>query len=324
MERGQIVALATVVIPPENTPQKKRSETLIAHPRWRYIGPADTIRFEWQIGQWWLGTFDGITSRQYKTFSQPASPALAEFSTGLPAISLSPLSPRAEPYICEIWFKDKFSDLRVIVENCVKIIEVPPPSDLYLPAPGFEATPGTYNLGDRVPWSMVYQYKGKAQGGWLTISLGTGVYPSFFTKHTFSRVSVSFDEAMDWTLGNLSGNFTLPTTLERGQTYSVRAKLETADGAAEIDTDWGVITVQVGYMLTTSVSPSYAGSIEKVPDLPRYEPGTGVLLKAYRSDWAIRNKYYFDHWSGDAFGTWPEFYITMDSNKSVTAHFKPL
>lgn len=124
MERGQIVALPTVVIPPENTPQKKRSETLTARPRWKYVGPADTISFEWQIGQWWAGTFDGITSRKYKTFSQPRSLYLAEFSTSLPAISLSSLSPRAEPYICEIWFKDKFSDLRVIVENCVKIIEV--------------------------------------------------------------------------------------------------------------------------------------------------------------------------------------------------------
>ncbi|MBA7593427.1 hypothetical protein ES703_00347 [subsurface metagenome] len=126
MERGQIVALPTVVIPPENTPQKTRAMTLIAHPRWKYIGPPTTIRFEWQIGQYWLGTFDGITARQYTTRSQPASTELAEFETSLPAISLSPLSPRDEPYICEIWFKDKFSDLRVIVENCVKIVEEAP------------------------------------------------------------------------------------------------------------------------------------------------------------------------------------------------------
>ncbi|MBA7685579.1 hypothetical protein ES703_94004 [subsurface metagenome] len=120
---------------------------------------------------------------------------------------------------------------------------VPPPSDLALPDPGFEATPGTYDLGDRVPWTMAYQYKGKAQGGYLTISLGTGVYPSFSTRHTFPRVAVSFDEAMDWTSGHLSGSFTLPTTLEPGQTYNVRAKLETADGAQETDTDWGVFDI---------------------------------------------------------------------------------
>lgn len=118
-----------------------------------------------------------------------------------------------------------------------------PPSDLHLPTPGFEATPGTYDPGDRVPWAMVYQYKGKAQGGYLTISLGTGTYPSFFTKYTFPRVAVGFEEAIDWTSSRLTGNFTLPTTLELGQTYSVRAKLETADGVRETDTDWGVITI---------------------------------------------------------------------------------
>ena len=92
MERGEIVTLATVVIPPENTPVKLSGQTLVARPRWKYIGPADTIRFEWQIGR--MDTFfNGITTRKYATRSQPASMELKEFSTSLPAISLSALSP---------------------------------------------------------------------------------------------------------------------------------------------------------------------------------------------------------------------------------------
>ena len=108
----------------------------------------------------------------------------------------------------------------------------------------FRAEGGTYDLGDRVGYTAPYEYKGKAQGGWLTVSLGTGAFPSFFTKHTFARVAVSFEQAMDWASGQLSGSFALPTTLEPGQTYSVRAKLETADGKQETDTDWGVITIR--------------------------------------------------------------------------------
>jgi len=115
--------LATVVIPPENTPQKKRGEYLAAHPRWRYIGPGDIIKFEWQIGRWGWAGFAGETTRKYSTFSQPASTTLREFTTTLPSISLSPLTPSDEPYDCEIWFKDTFSDLRVIVQNCVRILE---------------------------------------------------------------------------------------------------------------------------------------------------------------------------------------------------------
>jgi len=129
MERGQIVALATSVIPPENTPQKTRGETLIAHPRWKYVGPRDTIRFEWQIGRWGAFGFAGDSARKYATSSQPASAELKEFNAALPAISLSPLSPGY--YDCEIWFKDKFSDLRVIVENCVRIVEEAPPPEKY-------------------------------------------------------------------------------------------------------------------------------------------------------------------------------------------------
>lgn len=176
MERGQIVTLPTVVIPPENTPQKKRSEALTARPRWRYIGPADTIRLEWQIGQWWAGTFDGITSRKYKTFSQPRSLYLAEFSTSLPAISLSPLSPRAEPYICEIWFKDKFSDLRVIVENCVKIIEVPVGISFQISIWGIP------DFGSYQKWCCYYWDPG------IGDFVGDGKWYHSYEKITFSNV----------------------------------------------------------------------------------------------------------------------------------------
>lgn len=107
----------------------------------------------------------------------------------------------------------------------------------------FRAQGGTYNLGQSVPYTAPYKYKGKAQGGYLTISLGTGVYPSFFTKHTFAKIRVTFAEAVAWKSDSLSGSFTLPTTLEPGQTYSTRAKLETDDGAQETDTDWTVFSI---------------------------------------------------------------------------------
>ncbi len=123
------------------------------------------------------------------------------------------------------------------------IKEVAPPTSDIGPLDRFAVDKGTYDLGDTVPWSLPYTYKGKAQSGWLTISLGTGPVGTFFTKHTFPRIPVSFEEAYDWTEFYESGEFTLPATLEPGQTYSVRAKLETADGKQETDTDWGVITI---------------------------------------------------------------------------------
>ena len=119
---------------------------------------------------------------------------------------------------------------------------VPPTSDIR--NFDFQSAEGTYDIGDRVSYNAPYEYKGKAQSGWLTIYLGTGVYPSFFIKYTYPRLAVSFSEAMDWTPGQLSGSFVLPSGLVAGQTYNVRGKLETADGAQIIDTDWGVISIR--------------------------------------------------------------------------------
>lgn len=121
-QRGRIVTLATVVIPPENTPEKKNTETLVAHPQWKYVGPGDTINFEWQIGIW-NSTFNGITSRKYDKRIQGAAAQLTDFTTDLTAIPLSALDPGY--YDCEIWFKDKFEHLRVIVQNCIRIVEAP-------------------------------------------------------------------------------------------------------------------------------------------------------------------------------------------------------
>lgn len=133
------------------------------------------------------------------------------------------------------------TEKRTITAHFESEVVPPPTSDIR----NFDFVKGgyTYNIGDVVPYEARYEYRGKAQSGKLTISLGTGVYPSFFTKHTFPPEIVSFNEAYDWTPGLFSGNFTLPTTLEQGQTYSIRAKLETDDGKQETDTDWGVIVI---------------------------------------------------------------------------------
>lgn len=109
----------------------------------------------------------------------------------------------------------------------------------------FKLTKGTYNIGDKVPFTAPYDYKGIAQDGQLTISIGTGVYPSFFTKHTFAPIRVRFEAAADWETRGLNGNITLPDVLEPGQTYSVRARLETLTvKTQETDTDWSAFDIK--------------------------------------------------------------------------------
>jgi len=68
------------------------------------------------------------------------------------------------------------------------------------------------------------------------------------------------------------------------------------------------------YHLSTSVSPSGSGSV--IPSSGSYEAGSTVTVTAQPS-----SGYVFDQWGGDASGTSPTVTITMDSDKSITAHF---
>ena len=73
------------------------------------------------------------------------------------------------------------------------------------------------------------------------------------------------------------------------------------------------------YTLTVSVIPSNAGYITLNPSDGTYDEGTVVTATANAN-----SGYEFDHWSGDASGSNPTVQITMNSNKSITAHFSTI
>jgi uncharacterized repeat protein (TIGR02543 family) len=76
-----------------------------------------------------------------------------------------------------------------------------------------------------------------------------------------------------------------------------------------------VVSPEQTYTLSVSASPSGAGSV--APAGGEYEPGVQVTLTASPS-----SGYTFDYWSGSASGTTPTTTVTMNSDKSLTAHFK--
>ena len=71
------------------------------------------------------------------------------------------------------------------------------------------------------------------------------------------------------------------------------------------------------YSITTSPSPSGAGWIS--PAEGSYESGNPVTLTA-----TAASGYVFDHWEGDASGSSNPLTITMNSSKTVAAHFRPV
>ena len=68
------------------------------------------------------------------------------------------------------------------------------------------------------------------------------------------------------------------------------------------------------YSLSVGVSPSGAGSVS--PSSGQYEEGTQVTLSA-----TAASGYTFDYWDGAASGSSTTITITMDSDKSIVAHF---
>ncbi len=77
-------------------------------------------------------------------------------------------------------------------------------------------------------------------------------------------------------------------------------------------------TIEV-YELTTNVEPSGSGSVSLNPTGGTYDEGTDVTLTANPA-----SGYEFDYWSGYATGTSTTTTLTMDTDKSVTAHFAPI
>jgi hypothetical protein len=86
--------------------------------------------------------------------------------------------------------------------------------------------------------------------------------------------------------------------------------------SGENDCSWDAGIKSQEFILNITTN-TICGWVEKIPDLDTYPSGTVVQLTAHSKISA----YEFSHWSGDLSGNNNPEFITMDSNKSVTAHF---
>ncbi len=102
---------------------------------------------------------------------------------------------------------------------------------------------GTYDYGASIPYVLGYDYKGEAQGGKLKIELGTGLYPVFIPAAVLGEVDINFAESIDYARVTESRSFILPSSLERGQRYTVRVTLTTADELTDSDKDYNALIV---------------------------------------------------------------------------------
>ena len=155
--------------------------------------------------------------------------------------------------------------------------------------------------------SVTANFKTIAQTYTLTTSIspsGAGsVSPPGGEYESGVQVTLTASPASGYTFDHWSGN----------------ASGATSGIAITMDSDKSVTanfkTIAQTYTLTTSISPSGAGSVS--PPGGEYDSGVQVTLTA-----SPASGYTFDHWSGSVSGTTSTITITMDSDRSLTAHFE--
>jgi len=124
------------------------------------------------------------------------------------------------------------------------------------------------------------------------------------TTYTYGTVVelTAVPESRGWIFDHWSGDLT----------GSNNPEYITIDGDKTVTAHF---TYVAEYTLTIIIDGE-CGWVIKNPDLPTYQHGTVVMLKA-----ETIACFSFTHWSGDLSGSKNPEYITMDSDKTVTAHF---
>jgi|GEM_PF-3328726 len=132
----------------------------------------------------------------------------------------------------------------------------------------------------------------------------TSPAPGTWAYREGTEVTLSASPAAGWSFDHWSGDVSgtaNPTTVTMDADRSVTAQF-----------------VQATCSLEAAVDPVGSGSVAADPAEGIYPWGTQVTLTAVPA-----KGYVFAYWSGDASGTANPTTVTMDADKSVTAHFAP-
>jgi len=216
-----------------------------------HVGAAEVVVLLAAIGDdrpVYLGGFDEVWNAE-KTVSVPvhAVPTVIRDSLTIQ------ITPKFQgPGIYSVYAKVNHYIPKVmspVLPNIIEVIGVPEVPEL----PGADIkdfninllTLGPFDPGSVGSVTATGKYKGRAQGGAITIELGTGVVGTFFSKfRLMPEIAVSFRESFDWQDFSFRGNFTVPANVEKGQKYNLRATIQTfMDPTKESETDWGVIEI---------------------------------------------------------------------------------
>jgi uncharacterized repeat protein (TIGR02543 family) len=201
------------------------------------------------------------------------------------------------------------------------------------------ATTATFEIGDVSNYTPVsVAFVNVTSAGNLTASTTSGLHPQISTSglltgkilnryYTLTNGSIGFDNCdatFNFAAGDVVGNtanyqvkeydastWSAPTTANPLPT-SIQALGLTSFGDFAV----GEPVVLPTYTLTVNVTPSDGGTVTKDPDRATYDSASTVQLSAMPA-----TGYYFTGWSGDLIGSDNPDTVTMNANKTITAHF---
>ncbi len=125
-------------------------------------------------------------------------------------------------------------------------------------------TPGTYRIGEIVPFSFAYDYRGPAQLGFLTIILA-----SFDPVYTFPGVVEELSASSEWASGIITGYIVIPSSVVPGYIYNIIGVFRTEDNEVEkSDYDPNIITIREIPPLTGTIGTMRLREFLITKDLP--------------------------------------------------------
>lgn len=219
-----------------------------------HVGAAEVVVLRAAIGDARVAILGGFDEVWYadKTVSVPAHAVPTPISDSI-TVQITPKL--ADVGIYSVYAKVDGGIPRVISPILTNIVEVTAPP---APAPTLPRadiadfdfnliTLGPFDPGATASLIATGRYKGRSQGGRLTVELGTGIIGTFFSQFTLAQIPVTFNESYDWQNFSFRANFNIPDNVELGRTYNIRATIETfTEPTKETDTDYGVIEIKAG------------------------------------------------------------------------------
>ena len=170
---------------------------------------------------------------------------------------------------------------------------------------------------------------GPGVGAWLNLSWSSPysvsqvvLYDRPNLDDNITSATLAFSDGSSLVVGPLNNNgtattYSFPARVITGLKMTVTGVSSSTGsvGLSEIQV-YGIPTSGTQYTLTTSVTPSGAGSVTANPSQSGYPNGTQVILTA-----TPNSGYTFSSWSGGASGTANPLTITVNGTTAITAVF---